>query len=72
MIDTSLDSPSGIFYVNISHSPGSLYDAYDINVTDAIEGMNIIRENEFKGIVISAPTNDKYKFSCNIPRISGE
>lgn len=72
VIDSSLDSPSGIFYVNISHSSGSLYDAYDVNVSDTVEGMDIIREKEFPGIVISAPTDNKYEIYCNIPVIAGE
>jgi hypothetical protein len=57
--------------VNISHTPRSLYDAYDVNVTDFIEGMDVIRDNEFPGIEISAPTNNVYKFSSNIPIIAG-
>ena len=71
MLDSSLDSPSGIFYVNISHSPRSQYDAYDVNITDFVEGMNVIRDNEFPGIEISAPSNNVYKFSSNIPIIAG-
>lgn len=70
VIDISLDSPSGIFYVNVSHAPGSLYDAYDVNISDTTEGMNVIRDNEFPGIVISAPTNNKYDFNSNIPVIA--
>jgi hypothetical protein len=66
-----LDSPSGIFYVNISHTPSSQYDAYDVNVTDFIEGMNLIRGSEFPGIEISAPTNNMYRLSSSIPVIAG-
>ena len=66
-----MDSPSGIFYVNISHTASSQYDAYDVNITDFIEGMNVIRKNEFPGIEISAPSDNVYKFSAKIPVISG-
>ena len=71
VLDSSLDSPSGIFYVNVSHTSSSQYDAYDVNITDFIEGMNVIRDNEFPGVQISAPTNNIYKFSSNIPVIAG-
>lgn len=71
VLDPSLDSPSGIFYVNISHTASSQYDAYDVNITDIIEGMNVIRKNEFPGIEISAPADNVYKFSAKIPVISG-
>ena len=57
--------------MNISHTASSLYDAYDVNITDFIEGMNVIRKNEFPGIEISAPADNVYKFSAIIPVISG-
>ena len=57
--------------MNVSHSPGSLYDAYDVNITDIVEGMDIIRDSEFPGIEISAPTTNVYEFSSNIPIIAG-
>ena len=67
-----MDSPSGMFYVNISHTASSQYDAYDVNITDFIEGMNIIRDNDFPGIEISTPTDNTYKLSSNIPVIAGK
>ena len=57
--------------MNISHTPSSLYDAYDVNITDFIEGMDVIRKNEFPGIEIFAPADNVYKFSAIIPVISG-
>ena len=57
--------------MNISHTASSLYDAYDVNITDFIEGMNVIRKNEFPGIEIFAPADNVYKFSAIIPVISG-
>ncbi|XP_028390926.1 uncharacterized protein LOC114515809 [Dendronephthya gigantea] len=69
VLDTSLDSPSGIFYVNVSHTTSSKYDAYDVNITDFIEGMNVIRDKEFPGIEISALKSNTYQLSSNIPVI---